>query len=160
LKNAQGDAKMNFNSEKAKMISKKQPQLIINEKTVGDDSMFGEVIFAITRKDLLESGDLIDVSKMGKEAGIKFPVAVTSAVWVNVVTPDKAGEARGESQDGRLWDILWMFTVAARKSSGSQILFPLIVTKKGKSKEIKLKAVIGPGDTLEPVITILLPNED
>ncbi len=36
----------------------------------------------------------------------------------------------------------------------------LIATKGGRQHKVELKAVCGPGDTIEPVITIMLPDED
>lgn len=122
--------------------------------------MNGDMIFSYARKEAIQDGILIDVTETAKEAGVKFPTAVTKAVWETVVTPDEEGERRGESESGRLWDVLWMFSLAARRSGGGSILhYPLIVTEEGKQKEITLKAVIGPGDQGEPVITIMFPNE-
>ena len=40
-----------------------------------------EVIDAYSRAQALEEGVLVDVSVLAREAGIKFPVAVTRAVW-------------------------------------------------------------------------------
>lgn len=71
--------------------------------------LFGEVIYAYTREQAIADGILIDVSKMAKEAGIKFPVAVTSAVWHEHIVPDKAMVEFGQDENGRLWDTLWMF---------------------------------------------------
>ena len=44
------------------------------------------------------------VSKTAREAGIKFPVAVTSAVWHEYVVTPKELSSFGQSEDGRLWD--------------------------------------------------------
>lgn len=130
--------------------------------------IFGEVIHVVTREELYENGDLIDVSKMAKEAGINVSsaergikdVAVSRRVWNEVITPDETASSFGESEEGRLWDVLWMMVVAAKKGGGQVMEFPLFVTEKGKHKEIKLKSIIGPGDCYKPVITILMPDED
>ena len=71
--------------------------------------LFDEVIYAYTREQAIADGVLIDVSKMAKEAGIRFPVAVTSAVWHEYVVPDEELKHSGQSEDGRIWDTLWMF---------------------------------------------------
>ena len=100
--------------------------------------------------------------KMAREAGIRFPVALTSSVWVGYVeVPD---EVRGEQdEEGRLWDILTMFRLAAQKEGdGAWLSFQLMVKNRADKEPelVTLKAHIGPGDTLEPVITIMQLGED
>jgi hypothetical protein len=71
-----------------------------------------------------------------------------------------------QDQDGRLWDVLFMAFYAVRTSqeSGDRILFQLLrVPRDGRSTKAKLvtlRMIVGPGDSGEPVITILLPHED
>ncbi|MBL4783213.1 MAG: hypothetical protein JKX92_13305, partial [Porticoccaceae bacterium] len=71
-----------------------------------------------------------------------------------------------QDQSGRLWDVLYMasFAVRTNKSSGDRILFELYrVPKDGRTMEAELttlKLIVGPGDSSEAVITILLPHED
>lgn len=126
------------------------------------DEFFGEVIYSYTRAQAIEDGVLIDVSERGKEAGIKYPVAVTSAVWNEYVEVPEGMEAEGQSIDGRLWDVLFMFTYAARRHNGGpELLYRLGVRNQpGHTSTITLKAICGPGDNGEPVITIMLQNED
>jgi hypothetical protein len=40
-----------------------------------------EVISSYSRRDALEDGVLVDVSEFAKEAGFKWPLAVTRGVW-------------------------------------------------------------------------------
>ena len=62
-----------------------------------------EVIYAYTRKDALADGVQIDVSEVAREAGLKFPVYLTRAVWESYVrVPDGV---RCQDEKGRLWDI-------------------------------------------------------
>jgi len=124
--------------------------------------IFGEVIYSYTRAQAIEDGVLVDVTEKGKEAGIKFPVALTSAVWSEYVEVPEGLEAEGQSIDGRLWDVLFMFAYAAKRHRGGpEMLYRLAVRNKpGKTLTVTLKAVIGPGDKGEPVITIMKPNED
>jgi hypothetical protein len=121
-----------------------------------------EVISVYTRAQALEDG-LVDVSEMAKEAGIKFPVALTAAVYGQYVEVPEG--ITGQDARGRLWDILWMFRCAAAKFDGSTLLFKLYVRnhtreRLGSRDLVTLKAVCGPGDTPDPVITIMLPEED
>ncbi|MBL7116200.1 MAG: hypothetical protein ISS35_10575, partial [Kiritimatiellae bacterium] len=98
------------------------------EKTT--EEIFGPVIFQYTRKQAIEDGVLVDVSETAKEAGIKFPTALTQAVYEQyvVVSPALKGE---QDESGRLWDILWMFSCAVRSGriDGEQGSFELIVVK-------------------------------
>jgi len=126
-----------------------------------------EIIFAYTRADALSDGVLVEISdQMVGEAGIKVKVAVTRAVWDDYLSPSYLDELSGQSVEGRTWDLLWMFGCAARRSRhASTIQFRvLFVTMKESgsivTEDVLLKAVCGPGDEVEPVITIMLPWED
>jgi len=95
---------------------------------------------------------------------------VTRAVWNEYLAPDYLDDLPGQSVEGRIWDLLWMFGCAARRSRHvSAIQFRvLFVAMKGSgpshmsavTEDVLLKAVCGPGDECEPVITIMLPRED
>ena len=124
------------------------------------ESLFGNVISSYSRAQGIEDGGLIDVSDTSKEAGIKYPVAITHAAWVDVVEPDRFALRHGESVAGRLWDVLWMLKVHAQTHFGQELTYTLIATKGGHQRHVHLKAICGPGDTLDPVITIMLPGED
>lgn len=50
--------------------------------------------------------------------------------------------------------------VAFLNSSGDTVLFSFLIQNRKSSEEVKVKAVIGPGNTPEPVLTIMLPDED
>ncbi len=125
-----------------------------------------EVIDSYSRADALADGVLVDVTTTAKEAGIRYPVALTRAVWERYVAWDRSDtERNGAIQDeaGRLWDVLWMFRIAARRGTRDTVHYPLMVVdreKGGAPIERILKAIVGPGDDLEPVITIMEPDED
>src|SRR5438552_19116883 len=84
-----------------------------------------EVISVYTRAQAREDGVLIDVSEMAKEAGIKFPVALTATVYGQYVEVPEG--IKGQDKTGRLWDFLWMFRRAAATFDGSTLLFKLHV---------------------------------
>lgn len=126
-----------------------------------------EVIHAYTRKQAIEDGVLVDVSDVAEECGLKWPTAITRSVWSRYVQvpPDVSWQ----DEKGRLWDILWMLrfaiVMAKRNDSGSddRLLFRLRVQNEDKPGDpplVSLKAVCGPGDDAEPVITVMLPDED
>ncbi len=120
-----------------------------------------DVIYTYTRKQAIEDGVLVDVSTTAREAGINFPVALTSAVWDMYVVPSEKLADSGQSIAGRLWDLLWMFRLKAMRSNKSLLYFScLFLDVNEKLDEVKFKALCGPGDNAEPVITIMLPGED
>ena len=132
------------------------------------ESFFGNVISAYTRAQAIEDGVLVEAGSMANEAGFKWPVALTSAVWADCVAWTDADSRKQVHQDqsGRLWDALYMASHASRtsKDAGDRLLFQLYrVPRDGNSTEailVTLKLIVGPGDTGEPVITLLLPQED
>ena len=132
------------------------------------NEFFGDVISTYTRAQAIEDGQLIDVSETAREAGFTLPVAMTATVWADCIawTDDDIEKQAYQDESGRLWDVLYMayHGIRTSKASGDQLLYQLYrVPRDGHSTEavlVTLKLIIGPGDTLEPVITILLPNED
>jgi len=122
-----------------------------------------EVISRYTRAQAIADGVLVDVSETAREAGIKFPVALTRTVWTKYVEVPEGVVAQDES--GRLWDVLWMLRCQVRRSQGDTVHFQLYVRNHNRERLtrqdlVTLKAVCGPGDDAEPVITIMLPDED
>ena len=119
-----------------------------------------ELIYAYTRAQAIDDGVLVDVSEVAKEAGFRFPVALTSAVWRRYVEIPTGVEAQDEQ--GRLWDILWMLHIAVKGGNGgSEIRFSLHVRNDNRAPKMEnLKALCGPGDDFEPVITVMMPDED
>lgn len=132
------------------------------------DELFGEVIYAYTRAQAVEDGVLVDVSETAREAGFRWPVALTRAAWADCVawTEDDSHRQVCQDESGRLWDVLWMAFNAIRGTATDepQILYEFYrVPRDGKSiraRRTKLKLVAGPGDAGEPVMTIMLPEED
>lgn len=125
-----------------------------------------DVVVSYSRAEAIADGTLVDVSKIAKEAGIKFPVAISEALQ-NMI------EDKPEHEDieGRTWDVVWMLRCAitgaipARKVGESIIFYELILNssswKPSKvQKMTTLKALVHGGDNLEPVITVMLPDED
>jgi hypothetical protein len=137
-------------------------------KTDAFTELFGEAIFTYSRAQALEDGVLVDAGPMAREAGFRFPVALTDAVWHDCVAwtdADNSGQVH-QDESGRLWDVLFMAHHAVRTSRnvGDRLLFELHrVPRDGTSTEAvatTLKLIVGPGDDGEPVVTILLPDED
>ena len=137
--------------------------------------IFGEPIHVYTRAQAIEDGQLIDVSTTAREAGIVWPVALTSAAWADTVEWTDQTEARkgyaGQSESGRLWDVVWMLSIAVRQAlhrgldaSQQPLYFSLLRTPTAgrgvQPRKVTLKFIVGPSDNGRPCITVMLPSED
>jgi DNA repair protein RadC len=124
-----------------------------------------EVIYVYTRAQALADGVLIDVSQMAKEAGFRYPTAITADLQA-ALTPNRRERSYGQSYEGRSWDVLFMACLAARRAiwdsqtafSVSQAICP---GERGRlrRRSLNLWLVVGPGDEHEPVITIGFPED-
>ncbi|RKR92694.1 hypothetical protein BDK92_7172 [Micromonospora pisi] len=127
-----------------------------------------DIIHRYTRAQALADGTLIDAGPLAREAGFRWPVALTAAAWADCVAwTDADNKRKGAIQDetGRLWDVLNMARfAAARSGGGNRILFQLVrVPVAGKATRprlVTLALMAGPGDNGEPVMVIGTPDED
>lgn len=132
---------------------------------LGVHPIFGEVIHVYSRQDALDDAVLIDAGAMAEEAGFKYPVAFTAAVYRDTIEwPDGSGL---QHEEGRKWDVLWMAAAAARRrtapdANATDRTFSLHRVPRGRTnpEEVTLRMVCGPGDNAEPVITIMRLDED
>lgn len=124
---------------------------------------FGPVVYAYTRAQAVADGVQVEVTKTAQEAGIKFPMFLTRAVYDAYVTvpPDVSGQDAA----GRLWDVVWMtrFAILRAKPGVDRIPVALYVRNDNRAaKLIKLIATCGPLDIDDPApaITVMMPDED
>ena len=119
-----------------------------------------DIIHQYTRGEAIADGVLIDVSTTAQEAGIRFPTAVTAAVWAECIAVPSS--VPWQDEQGRLWDVLTMLRYAIKQSDGgSRIDFSVLVQNQPERDEtMQLYALCHGGDNAEPVITIMLPHED
>jgi len=123
-----------------------------------------DVIFGYSRAQAIEDGVLVDaatddLAEISRQH-YRFPVAMTRAVFELI---DKAVNNPKWMNDWRgVWhDVLWMSIChKTRRLSESEAIFRVIITGTGRKRNHDLKVVIGPGDNAEPVVTIMLPEED
>ena len=128
----------------------------------------GPVVHTYTRAEALADGVLVDAGPLAKEAGFRWPVALTAAAWADSVAWTAEDSVRQVYQDltGRLWDVLYLAaqTVRSGRVKGDRTLFRLYrVPRDRRSTQAvlaTLKLVVGPGDDGQPVVNILLPDED
>ena len=133
-----------------------------------------DIISRYTRADALQDGDLIAAPEdLARQAGISVPVALTRSAWHKYIEPSYLPEMPDQDLTGRLWDLLWMLRMSANRSRGSSVIVFRVVFELLREKAratgiihhrcketVELKAVCGPGDDGEPVITVMLPGED
>lgn len=123
----------------------------------------GPPIDIYNRKQAIADGVLVDVTFMAAEAGIACPVAVTRPVWDRYIVPDDASRMLGQSEHGRLWDVVSLLWHAAGRFRPDvpEVRFPVAFVMNGDlAKTVVLKAVAGGGDRGELVLTVMMPGED
>jgi hypothetical protein len=128
-----------------------------------NESPFGEVIYAYTRKQAIADGVQVDVTTTALEAGIKFPVFLTRSVYdAYVAVPEGV---TGQDEAGRLWDVIWMARFAILRSHGHTDRLPVALYVRNDNRAAKLIKLIAVCSALDmddpqPAITIMLPTED
>ena len=133
-------------------------------KQVADGiTAFGPVIYAYTRAQAVADGVQVDVTKTAQEAGIKFPMFLTRAVFDNYVTvpPD----VTGQDEAGRLWDIVWMTRFGIIRSTPGRDRIPVALYVRNDNTRAKLVKLIATCSALDisdpqPAITVMMPDED
>lgn len=128
--------------------------------------IFDEPVYSYSRAQTFDDGYLVDVTESAREAGFRFPVALTRAAWEDCVAWNDEDSARKhwpQDQAGRLWDVLTMTRFYMRGATrhdpqaGRFTLQVLCVPREGRGHKgcvVTLVAHVGPGDQGEPCITI------
>ena len=134
------------------------------EPTQADrENFFGGVIYSYTRAQAVADGVQVDVTKTAQEAGIKFPMFLTRAVFdaYVAVPPD----VTGQDEAGRLWDLVWMARFAILRSHGHTDRLPVALYVRNDNHRAKLVKLIATCSALDiddpqPALTLMLPDED
>ena len=120
-----------------------------------------DIISQYTRAQALEDGELVDLNQWipVQESGYKFPTACTRAVF-SIIERAVENKRYGNDYKGVIWDIFWMSRngIAKRWETGAE--FWVMITGTGTQSSYRFKIECGPGDNGEPVMTIMLPDED
>lgn len=125
-----------------------------------EEHYFGHTISSYSRKQAIEDGVLVEFdSKNTKEAGIKYPVAITRLAYQLI---DDAVNKGGKQLEGVILDMFTMFRLAAQQTTSNETIFEMMIWEKHVATDrlMKFKAICSAGDTPEPVITIMLPKEN
>ena len=131
--------------------------------TEQNESPCGPVIYSYTRAQAVADGVQVEVSKTAQEAGIKFPMFLTRAVYDSFVTVPEG--VTGQDEAGRLWDVVWMTRFAILRAHGHTDRLPVALYVRNdnhRAKLVKLIATCGALDIddPQPAITVMLPDED
>ncbi|WP_053057874.1 DUF6573 family protein [Rubrobacter aplysinae] len=125
----------------------------------GVSEFFGDPIHVYTREEAKQDGVLVDVTGTAREAGFKVDTAITAALDADISDLSSPLLDGGESHKGRLWDVLVTGHLAAHKSGLPALAYTLHMPV-GDKKLYEVKAVIGPGDDEDPVLTLMRTDED
>ena len=125
--------------------------------------LFGQPIYTYTRAQAVADGLQVEVTKTAQEAGIRFPMFITRAVYDTYVTVPPG--VTGQDEAGRLWDLVWMTRFAIIRSRPGVDRLPVALYVRNddlRSRLVKLVAVCGPVDFDDPApaITLMMPDED
>lgn len=137
---------------------------------------FGEPIAVYTMTEALDDGVLVDAGPISRDL-FTWPVLLTAAAWSDCVAwtegDSECTGAHGQSETGRLWDVLWMSLVAIRRTPHTGDGAPVEVDlyrisravehspeEEAAAEKVQLKATIAAHDDGSPVLVISLPEED
>ena len=122
-----------------------------------------EIVSTYTRAQAIEDGVLLDLMQNELEEvcrqHYKYPIACTITVFEIM---RKAVENRRYCNDyaGVLHDMLWMSRTMSRWVDEQTRIFKVIIQGAGRQRYYDFKIVCHAGDQGEPVLTIMLPDED
>lgn len=117
-----------------------------------DDSLFGDAIFSYSRAQAIRDGVLVDLTEFHSVAKMwKHHLACTSTVWTII-------EDCGHIGDVACQLISVAAQTAAKCAPRNTDTIRFTVTLGAKSHMLKLH--FGPGDKGEPVLTLMLTDED
>ncbi len=120
------------------------------------EDIFGPVISSYSRAQAIEDGVLVDLTSLfpSDTRAYRYPVACTQAVWGLIEDESHKDRARAGALVWLLCHMSAKYPV--KKIDESTVLFNVVIGKETHT----LKCNCGPGDKGEPVMTLMLQNED
>jgi hypothetical protein len=134
------------------------------EPTQADrENFFGGVIYSYSRSQAVADGVQVDVTKTAQEAGIKFPMFLTRAVFDAYVAVPPG--VTGQDEAGRLWDLVWMTRFAILRSQGHTDRLPVALYVRNDNHRAKLVKLIATCSALDmddsqPALTLMMVDEN
>ena len=121
-----------------------------DEQLSEDTGQIGPVVFAYTRSQAIADGMLVDVTHLARVAGFTLHTAMTCGLVAEVTD----GSDGPRFRDAAILAVLQMLREAIRRQDRKSDRIHFDVAN------WKLWACVGPGDNGEPVLTIMMENED
>lgn len=118
--------------------------------------VFSKVISSYTRVSAIEDGVLVDLTALypNDTRLFKCPVACTATVWGLI---ERACKKNPGGEGARVGDLCWMsINYKIKVFSESEHLFKCRIGRKACTFKINC----GPGNDGDPVITLMMPDED
>lgn len=134
----------------------------MEEDQTAVETLFSEadLIYSYSRAQAIEDGDLVDLTQTdAMKQHYRYPVAATRAVW-DIIERAIKNPKHANSLSGILHDLAHMARVNSRQISETTRVFQMIIRGAGRKSLHTFKIICGPGDNMEPVLTILMPDED
>ena len=125
-------------------------------KQTGNDFPEWNEIWSYSRAEALADEVLIDVSELAREAGFRYPVALTATAWQDCVLVSSTDHVHDET--GRLGDVLNVLRYVVRMNPGrSEVRFCVDIADENEHvTRVWLKCQCGFGDSPEPVLTVMV----
>ncbi|MBX9582453.1 MAG: hypothetical protein K2X87_19285 [Gemmataceae bacterium] len=133
----------------------------MDEKHTQNPFAGAEVISTYTQKQATEDGWLIDVTEHAKAHRFRYPVAFTAPCYAELIAGYSRWQVRPEAE--RLHHVLDILAETARISPPPKDRIRLCLGTRdaeGVAYIVEFLAVCGPGDDAEPVITVMLPEDE
>jgi len=121
------------------------------------------LIYSYTRAQAVADGVLVDVTDAARSVGFKVHTAVSEHLYHGYVEPPDGLTGKGQSVTGRLHDLLFLVLCSAKKShpgADRATVRIAFLMEPGRTETVDVIAHIGPGDQGEPVLTLMLPEDD
>jgi hypothetical protein len=121
------------------------------------------LIYSYTRAQAIADGVLIDVTDAARAVGFKVHTAVSEHLYHGYVEPPDGLTGEGQCTSGRLHDLLFLVLCSAKKShpgADRATVRIAFLMEPGRTETVDVIAHIGPGDQGEPVLTLMLPEDD
>ena len=127
------------------------------------DSPFGPVIYSYTRAQAVADGVQVEVTKTAQEAGIRFPVFLTRAVFDTYVAVPEG--VTGQDEAGRLWDVVWMLRFGIIRARPGVQRIPVAFYVRNDNRTPRLVKLIATCSALDmddpqPALTLMMPDEN
>ncbi len=121
------------------------------------------LIYSYTRAQAIADGVLVDVTDAARAVGFKVHTAVSEHLYHGYVEPPDGLIGEGQSTTGRLHDLLFLVLCSAKKihtGADRATVRIAFLMEPGRTETVDVIAHIGPGDQGEPVLTLMLPEDD